>query len=109
MDSDGACSDSGQSDHSNGVGVVSPQVAAARAYYAKGDKVRDFLASKEIQAWVELAQMRKKVRPRSSSHHYPPIVHLAFDNGADRLIHGFIGLAVRGSKQTLREATRECG
>lgn len=75
MDSDGACSDSGQSDHSNGVGVVSPQVAAARvAYYAKGDKVRDFLASKEIQAWAELAQMRKKVRLQSSSHRCPPCV-----------------------------------
>jgi len=64
MDSDGACSDSGQSDRSNEVGAVSPQVAAARAaYYVKGDKIRNFLASKEIQAWVELAEMRKKVNP----------------------------------------------
>lgn len=72
MDSDGAFSDSGQSNHSNELGAVSPQVAAARAaYYAKGDKIRNFLASKEIQAWVELAEMRKKIwQSEEASKHF---------------------------------------
>lgn len=62
MDSDGACSDSGQSDHGNGVSLVSPQLAISQAaYYTKSDKIRDFLASKDVQAWVELAHIRMKV------------------------------------------------
>lgn len=67
MDSDGACSDSGQSDNCNEVEVVSPRqvpvAATLEAYYAKGDKIMDFLASKKIQAWTELAEIRAKVRP----------------------------------------------
>ncbi|KAF8429042.1 hypothetical protein EV426DRAFT_206655 [Tirmania nivea] len=72
MDSDGACSDSGQSNHSNDIGAVTPQVAAARAaYYAKGDKIREFLASQKIQAWIELDEMRKKIwRSEEANKHF---------------------------------------